>query len=301
MKYEPPNLPGLIITDFVGEGGMSKVWKAYDQKLHKTVAVKVLGIDLTKNPDDIRSFASEAKIMSEINHPGFVKCHNLSQFGGTWYFVMEYVDGYNFGDLLSRKRHLSEEDCVLVCESVASALGHAWDTYGLVHCDIKPDNIMINSSGIVKLTDLGLAHRHRADGSPSPDRISDQVLGTPAYISPEQVYGDVELDCRADIYSLGATLYHLSTGQILFPGCDEEASMRSHCSDGRQAPDPRRLRPAISLGFCQMLEYMLVKNREGRVSSWRDVMRMCEAVEEGMTFNPRTTQCVSSVELALRR
>lgn len=296
LPYEPPNLPGLIITDFIGEGGMSKVWKAYDQNLHAMVAVKVLSSELTRNSEDIRGFAAEARIMGEIDHPGFVKCHELSQFGGVWYFVMEYVDGYNFGDLLSRKQHLSEEDCILVCESVASALCYAWETYRLVHCDIKPDNIMINASGIVKLTDLGLAHRFESlkDGEM---KQSEHVLGTPAYISPEQVYGDVELDCRADIYSLAASLYHLSTGRVLFPGLGEEDVMRAHCSDAAQARDPREYH-TLSTGFVQMLEYMLVKQRDGRVSNWRDVADMCLAVESGSVFSPRETPGVSSIKLA---
>lgn len=295
MEYSPPNLPGIIITDFIGEGGMSKVWKAYDQNMRRMVAVKVLDRELT-NPEDVKCFVAEAKIMSEINHPGFVRCYGLSQFGGTWYFVMEYVDGYNFGDLLARKQHLSEPDCILVCESVASALCHAWETYAIVHCDIKPDNIMIDSSGTVKLTDLGLAHRYEFMKE-SDIKVSDHVLGTPAYISPEQIYGDVELDCRADIYSLAASLYHLSTGRVLFPGLDNEDTMRAHCDMSKQAPDVRTYH-SLSKGFAQMLEYMLVKQRDERISSWRDVAAMCTAVEKGMTFSARESKGVSSMLLA---
>lgn len=295
MEDTPPNLPGLIITDFIGEGGMSKVWKAYDQKIRRMVAVKVLDKELTKSHEEIKGFAAEARIMSELDHPGFVHCYELSQFGGVWYFVMEYVDGYNFGDLLARKQHLGESDCVLVCESVASALCHAWESYGLVHCDIKPDNIMIDSSGTVKLTDLGLAHKYEALKEGDVE-IADHVLGTPAYISPEQVYGDVELDCRADIYSLAASLYHLSTGRVLFPGLDNEAMMKAQCDQTMQAKDPR-LYHSLSKGFAQMLEYMLVKQREERISSWRDVAAMCMEIEKGNSFAARETPGVSSILL----
>jgi serine/threonine-protein kinase len=125
------------------------------------------------------------------------------------------------------------------------------------------------------------------------------VQGTPAYISPEQVYGDVELDCRSDIYSLGATLYHLATGRLLFPGRDNEAMMRAHCDESVQALDPRSYRPELSEGFCQILESMLVKNRDYRVASWSDVFAMCREVESGSAFKPRDTEeAASSIKLS---
>ena len=168
---------------------------------------------------------------------------------------------------------------------MAAALNAAWNDHGVVHCDIKPENIMINSDGVVKLTDLGIFHRYeQRDGTLEPP---DQVLGTPAYISPEQVYGDVEVDCRSDIYSLAATLYHLSTGRTLFPGLSNEDTMRAHCSPSSQARDPRSYRPVLSEGFCQLLEAMLVKNRDRRVSTWSDVYQMCTEVEAGLRFKPR--------------
>ena len=120
-----------------------------------------------------------------------------------------------------------------------------------------------------------------------PQEVPDHVFGTPAYISPEQVYGDVELDCRADIYSLAATLYHLSTGRLLFPGLDNDGMMRAHCDEATQANDPRAYRPELSEGFCQLLELMLVKNRDFRIASWTDVFQMCRDIEAGATFKPR--------------
>ena len=128
--------------------------------------------------------------------------------------------------------------------------------------------------------------------------MPDHILGTPAYISPEQVYGDVELDCRADIYSLAATLYHLATGRILFPGLDNDNMMRAHCDEATQSRDPRTYHPELSEGFCQLLESMLVKNRDYRVSSWADVFSMCREVENGTSFKPRdTTDANSSIKL----
>ena len=295
MDYAPP-LPNLRFIEKIGIGGMSTVWKALDETRNEIVAVKILNNELTKNKEDLALFKTEEKVMEQINHQGVVKSYQLSNHEGVWYYIMEYVDGYNFSALLGRKQHLQEGDCLLICESIAAALDYAWNEHGVVHCDIKPENIMINTVGIVKLTDLGLCHtfNYLKDGQ---HVTPEHVMGTPAYISPEQVYGDVEPDCRADIYSLAASIYHLATGRVLFPGLDTEAMMRAHCSDACQGKDPRLYRPALSEGFCQLLEAMLVKNRDFRIPTWRDVMMLCLDIEQGLSFKPRETEGVSSIKL----
>lgn len=291
---EKPVLDGLTILAKVGEGGMAEVWKAFDRKTGRVIAVKILNREYSKDDSEIDAFRNEARIMEEIQHPGIVQAFDFRCTDGYWYYLMEYVDGYSFSELLKRKQHVREGDCLLICESVASALDFAWNDHGITHCDIKPENIMINTDGIVKLTDLGIARRFQFA---EHIKVSDQVLGTPAYISPEQVYGDVELDCRADIYSLAATLYHLATGRILFSGLDNEGMMRAHCDENSQAHDPRVYRPELSEGFCQLMEAMLVKNRDERVSQWKDVYLMCRDIEEGRVFKPRNSSANSSIKL----
>lgn len=290
------NLPNLQLIEKIGEGGMSTVWKAQDLLHHRLVAVKILNHELADNNTDIVAFRNEERLLEELHHPGLVEAYDFNKSDGVWYFVMEFVDGYTFADYLKHRRHVSETDCLLICESVASALDHAWNRHGIVHCDLKPENIMINSSGEIKLMDLGISHRFRVM-APRAVKSADHVLGTPAYISPEQIYADVELDCRADIYSLAATLYHLSTGHVLFPGLDTEAMMRAHCSPEMQAPDPRTYRPELSEGFCQLLEIMLVKNRQFRLSSWATVFSMCREIERGVKFKPRKASSPSSLKL----
>ena len=286
----------LQFVEKIGVGGMSSVWKAYDNANGRYVAVKILDKDLSGDDANVKAFLSEEKIMSEIRHPGIVQAYYIGKSGDTWYLVMEYVDGYTFADLLRRKQHVDEQDCLLICESVAAALDYAWNDHGIVHCDIKPENIMINSEGVVRLTDLGISHRFEYT-NPKTLEIPDHVQGTPAYISPEQVYGDMELDCRADIYSLAATIFHLSTGRVLFPGLDTDGMMRAHCSETSQARDPRTYRPELSEGFCRLLEAMLVKNRDFRIASWQNVFEMCRDVEEGRSFKPRVNTAVSSIAL----
>ena len=283
-------MPELI--EKIGEGGMSTVWKAWDGENQRFVAVKILNREFSSDGAEVRLFRTEERYLEEIQHPGIVQAYDFNHANGSWYYVMEYVDGYTFADLLRRKQHVKEPDCLLICESVAAALDYAWNDHGIVHCDIKPENIMINTEGVIKLTDLGISHRF--EYREGPQAVPEHVLGTPAYISPEQIYGDVEPDCRADIYSLAATLYHLATGRILFPGLDNENMMRAHCDEATQARDPRTYRPGLSEGFCQLLESMLVKNRDYRIASWSDVFEMCRDIENGTKFKPRDTTGASS-------
>ena len=288
-------VPGLKLIAKIGEGGMSSIWKAWDIANQRLVAVKILKREFSSRGEDVRAFREEERLMEEIHHPNIVEAYDFDNGNGNWYFVMEYVDGYTFADLLKRRLFVEESDCLLICESVAAALDYAWNDHGIVHCDIKPENIMINSEGVIKLTDLGISQRFefKEGQRAAPEKIS----GTPAYISPEQVYGDVELDCRTDIYSLGATLYHLSTGRVLFPHLDADDSLRAHCDDNMQAPDPRHYHPELSEGFAQLLEAMLVKDRDLRVQSWSDVFAMCKDVEAGDAFRPRDSGGASSILL----
>ena len=285
-------IPNLKLIQKVGEGGMATVWKAWDIPNQRIVAVKILDREFASDGVEVRQFRAEERMMEEIRHPGIVQAFDFDNGNGNWYYIMEYVDGYTFADLLARKQHVAESDCVLICESVASALDFAWNDHGIVHCDIKPENIMINTDGVVKLTDLGISRRF--EFTEGQKDVPEHILGTPAYISPEQVYGDVELDCRADIYSLGATIYHLSTGRLLFPGLSNEDMMRAHCDEATQARDPRAYRPTLSEGFCQLLEAMLVKNRDYRISDWKSVIAMARDVEGGASFKPRDASAANS-------
>lgn len=290
------SIPHLKLIAKIGEGGMSTVWKAWDTFRQGLVAVKILNRELSSNPEDIAAFRNEARLLEEIRHPGIVDAFDFNIGNGNWYFEMEFIDGYTFADYLKHRQHVRESDCLLICESVAVALSYAWKNHGVVHCDLKPENIMINSAGEIKLMDLGISHRFR-HLEPKDITRPEQILGTPAYISPEQVYADVEPDCRADIYSLAATIYNLATGRVLFPGLDTVDLMRAHCDETKQAKDPRHYHHELSEGICQLLEAMLVKNRDERLSNWDSVLEMCQQIERGVLFKPRASTAVSSLKL----
>jgi serine/threonine-protein kinase len=154
---------------------------------------------------------------------------------------------------------------------------------------------MVDSDGTVKVLDLGLC-QSTAILKNSSTRV-EEVVGTPAYISPEQIYGDVELDCRADIYSLGATLYHLTTGRMLFPIMSNDDILRAHVDPQQQAPDPRTMAPLLSEGFVRLIAGMAVKERDQRYQTWDDVFNDARIVEEGGTLLPIPEGTVSSIKL----
>ena len=295
MQATVPVVDGYTLLGRVDVGGTSEVWRAVEAGSDRVVAVKTLLPRLAEDVEERRAFFDEAVIMAGLDHPGIVKGYAHGVCGNVWYSVLEFVDGYTFGALLQRKRRVSEADCLLIAESVASALDYAWRRHGIVHCDIKPENLMINKDGEVKIIDLGSVHRV---GSSDDAQSSDcHVVGTPAYISPEQVANGGDLDCRADIYSLGATLYHLATGRILFPDAKEDEAFLVHGQSDKQASDPRDIVPELSLGFVRFLEAMLVKNREGRIKSWPLVFEYCREVENGENVCTRQNTSPSSVIL----
>lgn len=280
----PPRIPGLRFEGVAGRGGMSTVWRAWHMELRRRVAVKVLDSGFAASGQDVRQFMVEVRTMSQMDHPGIVRGYDADYADGHYYFIMDYVDGYTFESLLERGKRVSEADALVVCESVAAAMKYAWDGFGIVHCDMKPDNLMVDSDGTVKITDLGIclstAAMHR---SASP---ADDVVGTPAYISPEQIYGDVELDCRADVYSLGATLYHMATRRILFPLLGNDDMLRAHVDPASAAPDPRTIVPELSANFANLLARMLVKDRDLRYRTWDEVLTDAQTAESGGEVAP---------------
>ena len=295
-QIAPPNVPFLKFVSIVGRGGMATVWKAWHRKLDRSVAVKVLNSDFASSGEDVRQFMMEVRAMTNLHHPGIVQGYGADFADGKYYFVMDFVDGYTLASLLARKTRLPENDAVIICESVADAMAYAWNTFKIVHCDLKPENLMVDSDGTVKVMDLGLCHTtntmKKGDGAPS-----DEVVGTPAYISPEQVYGDVALDCRSDIYSLGATLYHLVTGRMLFPGPTNDDILRAHVSPDQKAPDPRRLVRGLSKGFCRLLAKMVEKEINARYQTWEEVLADATEVEAGGELAPLPAGTQSSIAL----
>ncbi len=263
---DTPQFPGFEIIEVMPRGGMSTVYKARQISLDRIVALKALPPMLAADPTDLDQFLTEARITANLKHPNIVQVYDFGHTEeGVYYFVMEFISGYSVGDWIRRKHCLSEQNSLLVAMSVAEALNYAWQNAGVVHCDIKPDNIIIDGDGTVKVADLGLARSVRSvvhDAKAS----AGMVFGTPNYISPEQSRGDLELDCRADIYSLGATLYNAMGGKMPFEGEPALAAMDLQITD--QIPDVQDLNSHISIEASFLLEKMLAKDRDQRQADW---------------------------------
>lgn len=274
-------IPGLELKEKLGQGGMASVWKARQLSLDRIVAVKILPADASRDSSDLLRFHAEAKSAAKLKHPGIVQVYDVSLEHGLPYIVMEYIAGYTVRDWLKRKGKLAEGEVLQVADCVADALIYAWDKAGIIHCDIKPDNVMVDSDGTVKVADLGLARSVSATAGGSDE---SHILGTPAYMSPEQALGMSDLDCRSDIYSLGAMLYELLTGRSLFQGNPEEKILEMQVKD--TVDDPAVFNPKLSKGTFWLLEKMLAKDRTKRYQSWSEFRADLAKVRKGKLFGP---------------
>ncbi|MGI5867846.1 MAG: serine/threonine protein kinase [Kiritimatiellia bacterium] len=288
IKFEGYDQPQRI-----GKGGMATVWKARQISLDRWVAIKVLSPEQCNSDEDIDRFQAEARAAARMNHPSIVQVYDAFYRNDRFCFVMEFIDGHTVAAWIVKRGYIPQDACLFVAAGVAGALGYAWERQRLVHCDIKPDNIMIDVDGSVKVTDFGLS---KSMFTSQARRMTEQehfVLGTPAYISPEQAVGSEELFIQADMYSLGATLYHMSTGRRLFH--DQSGADMMEAQVNLQDTDPFDLNSQLSPCFCDFLERLLCKNPEDRYDRWSDVVDEIENLRQNRPLklgeiNPSTTR-----------
>jgi len=225
------------IVGEIGSGGMATVYKAVQEPLGRTVAIKVLKPSIAVDSQFAQRFEREAHFMASLQHENILHVHDFIKDGRSMYIVMEYVQGIDLYDLLERVERLPTDVAALLALQVSRALDYA-HFRGIIHRDIKPANIMISHQGVVKLMDFGIAR---------DDRLSDLTetgtgLGTPSYMSPEQILGD-KLDFRSDLFSLGIVLYQMATGRKPFLEDDSRTVMQKIRLD--RYPPPRRLNPQV--------------------------------------------------------
>lgn len=203
------------LGDLIGEGGVGRVFAAKDKTDGTEVALKVLKPELAKDEVQTQRFVQEARLLMSLEHPHLVKGLRVAKEGETIFFAMERVEGACLQDVLADDGRIDEETALQIVVDVAGALLHLHEQH-LVHRDVKPGNVLWSEERGAVLIDLGFALQGDASES------SDTTAGTVHYIAPEQARGDGKLDVRADIYALGATLYHLTTGSLPFEGTSEE-------------------------------------------------------------------------------
>ena len=276
-------IPGYKIMDKLGAGAMATVYKAKQVSLDRIVAIKILPRKFMNNPQFVERFYYEGRAAAKLNHANIVGALDVGKAGDYHYFVMEFVDGHTVYDDIERLRKYKEKDAIKVILQIAQALDHAAKA-GFIHRDVKPKNIMITSDGTAKLADMGLA-RAVSDAA-AAEAEAGKAYGTPYYISPEQIRGELDVDSRADIYGLGATLYHMVTGRVPFEGPNPSAVMHKHLKEQLVPAD--RLNPALTAGICEIIEVCMAKERKDRYQNTGDLIEDLEAVlEEGAPIHAR--------------
>lgn len=269
-------IPGFQILERLGNGAMATVFKARQLSLDRPVAIKVLSKKLGENPEFVERFYREGRAAARLNHNNIVQAIDVGEAGGYHYFVMELIDGRTVFDDLAAGKVCSEKDALYIVIQVARALEHAAER-GFVHRDVKPKNIMITKDSVAKLADMGLA-REMSDRE-AAEAEAGRAYGTPYYISPEQIKGERHIDFRADIYSLGATFYHMVTGKVPFEGSTPAAVMHKHLKEPLIPPD--HIVPTLSTGLGEVIERMMAKNRDERYATIQEMIADLEAIQRG--------------------
>jgi serine/threonine-protein kinase len=197
-----------VILNRIGRGGMADVFLARDQLLDRPVAIKVLFPEFATDPNFVERFRREAQAAANLNHPNIVSVYDWGKYSNTYFMAMEYVQGRTLADILKANGHVTSTQAAEIAGEVAAALGFAHRN-GVVHRDIKPANILINQEGYVKVADFGLASLTEAAGV----SLTGHAVGTPAYAAPEQLQDARRAGPPADVFGLGAALFHLATGR----------------------------------------------------------------------------------------
>jgi serine/threonine-protein kinase len=260
-------IPGYQLLEKLGQGSMGIVFKARQLSMNRPVAIKVLQPRLATNPKDLERFLREAHLAAKLSHHNIVQAIDAGSTGKVHYFVMEYVEGTTIDEQLKLGKRYGEREALEIIRQIAQALEHA-SSRQLIHRDIKPANIMLTNDSVAKLADLGLARQTAGDVLAQDEK--GLVIGTPFYIAPEQIRGRDDIDNRADIYSLGATLYHMVTGRQPFPGTDVDTVLSAHLKEDLTPPD--HLNVALSAGLGEVVEFMMAKNPNHRYQSPRDLI-----------------------------
>jgi len=277
-KAAAHQIPGYKIVGKLGAGAMAVVYKARQLSLNRMVAIKILPKRFTENPEYVERFYKEGQAAGRLNHPNIVQAIDVGEAGGYHYFVMEYVEGKTISDDLSAGKVFEETEALDMIIQVANALGHA-HALSLIHRDVKPKNIMISNSGAIKLADMGLA-RATTDIEAAQSEAG-KAYGTPYYIAPEQIRGKIDIDGRADIYGLGATLYHMLTGRVPFMAEDSADVMRKHLKEKLIPPD--HINTLLSAGVSEVIEIMMAKKKENRYNDIEELLVDLNALREGQT------------------
>ena len=268
-KYTGKRLDGRYeIQELIGVGGMAVVYRAHDQIDDRTVAIKILKDEFLGNEDFIRRFKNESKAIAVLSHPNIVKVYDVSFGDRIQYIVMEYIDGITLKEYLDQQKEIKWKEALHFTVQILRALQHAHEK-GIIHRDIKPQNIMLLQDGTIKVTDFGIARFSRNETR----TMTDKAIGSVHYIAPEQARGDLT-DEKADVYSVGVMLYEMITGQLPFEA-DNAVSVAIMQLQADPRP-PKDINPALPDGLEEITMRAMQKNVSQRYQSAAEMLRDIE-------------------------
>ena len=267
------------VIEELGKGGMGRVYKALDKEINEEVAIKLLKPEIASDESTVDRFRNELKFSRKIAHKNICKMYHLAKDEDTPYITMEYVRGEDLKSFIRKKEKLSDVEALSIAKQVCEGLVEA-HRLGVVHRDLKPQNIMIDEEGDAKIMDFGIARSVEAPGVTQ----TGVMIGTPDYISPEQAEGE-EADHRADIYSLGVILYEMVTGSVPFKGDTALSVALKHKS--KLAQEPKQLNPEVSNDLNKLILICMEKERERRYQTASELLADIQNIQEGIPLGER--------------
>ncbi|MFQ5720410.1 MAG: protein kinase [Acidobacteriota bacterium] len=271
MEEGPEKLGVYEIRGRLGSGGMGVVYRAWDARLNRNVAIKTLWPELAMESEARERFLREARAAAAISHPNVTQIYDIGEDGGDVFFAMELVEGRSVEQILREEKQLPVGFALSLIRQASTGLKAAAER-GIVHRDIKPANLVLTDDGVLKITDFGLAKQPAGDSNLTTAGL---ILGTPHYLSPEQATGK-PADVRSDIYSLGATLYEMLTGRPPFTGDNAVAVILKHVHE--PVPLPASLRPGLPIAVVQFMSRLLAKRPEARPQNHDELLARLDQI-----------------------
>lgn len=296
-------LGNYALMDFLGRGGMGSVFLAKHRTMKRRVALKVVSKQVGKDPASLDRFLAEARAIASLDHPNIVRAYDVDKESDRFYIVMEYVEGQDLESIVREHGLFGYEEVADCIRQAADGLAHAHGR-NMIHCDIKPSNLLLSDQGVIKILDMGMA-RLIGDEEDSSEQHRHKILGTVDYMSPEQAMEGPDFDHRADIYSLGCTLYFLLTGRPPFNQGSLTERIVKHQT--QQPPDIMRLHPDAPRELVDICNKMMAKNPADRyqtaeeisrlLTGWREPSRTAAAPADKPPQEPQSPATIPSSQM----